>query len=101
MYKRQLLFGGVDAAVADVFADGAGKEKHVLLHNADVAAQRIQLDMLDILAVEENAAFADIIKARNQLAERGFAASGRAHQRQRLPGGDGKVDVVQDVRLVF
>lgn len=52
---RRLLYlgvGGVGAAVANILADGVGKQEHVLLHDADGPAQGALGNGADITAVD-------------------------------------------------
>lgn len=43
-----LFIGGVQPPIPDIVKDGARKEKHVLLDDADLAAQRLQGDVPDV-----------------------------------------------------
>ena len=88
-----LLVGGVDAPVADVFQNAAGKEEHVLLHDADVLPQRTHRHLPRVHAVDGDRPAALLIKPRQQVAERGLSAAARADQREGRPRGDIEVHV--------
>ena len=94
-----LLLGGVETPVEYVVADGGVEQVDVLLHDAHVAAQRLERDAVDLLAVDEQLARGDVVEVGDQVAQRGLAASRRAHQRKGLALGDVEADVVQHLVL--
>lgn len=49
-----LSVGGVEATVADVFANAAGEEERVLLHDADLAAQRVLGHMPCVVSIDQD-----------------------------------------------
>ena len=53
---QDLVFGRVQPAVGDVLPDRAGEQEDILLHDADLAAQRGQRHIADIDAVDRDAA---------------------------------------------
>ena len=74
---------------------------HVLLHHADMPAQRVQRVLAHVLAVEEDAPGRDLVKAGDEAAQRAFAAAGRPDQRHALAGGHVQVDVRKHVLVAF
>ena len=74
-----LLPGGPGLTVGDILVNAAGEEVHVLLHHAHIAAQAFQRHVSDILSVQQNLPFRGVIETRDQVAQRGLSASGRAH----------------------
>ena len=64
--------GGLKAAVGDVFGHRAVKQKHLLTHQADAAAQILQAQAADRQAIEQNLACLDLIEAQQQLNDRAF-----------------------------
>ena len=102
-------FGGLDhivhrrvrAAVADIIQNRTREEEDILLDDADAAAQIGQLDMADILPVERDRAGGNLVEARDQLAERRFAAAALADQRQHFAGLDVQIDVGENVALAL
>ena len=49
----------------DIAADGAGEEENVLQHLAEMAAQRGDLDMADVDAVDQDLSLLDVVVADN------------------------------------
>ena len=46
---------GIGPAEGDVVADGAGEERRLLQHDADLRAQRIERDVAHVVAVDRDA----------------------------------------------
>ncbi len=79
-----LLLRGVQLAVADVVGHAAGEEIDILLHHADVLAQRAELDIFDVLAVDQDATGGDFVEAWDERGKGGFARARWANQRDEL-----------------
>ena len=92
---------GVRPAIADVFQHRSGEQEHILLHDANRAAQVRQLEGADVLPVQQNRALAHLIEARDQLAQRGLAAARGADQRQHLARRDVQIHVFQHAAALF
>jgi predicted amidohydrolase len=80
------LVGGAEAAIGDVLADRAAEQEDVLLHDADLAAQRGERHVPDIDAVDGDRAGADLVEARQQRADGGLAGAGRTDEGDGLAG---------------
>ena len=89
------LVAGADAAVADVFHRVFGEDHCVLRHDADGAAQGMQIQILDVHAVEQDVAALRIVEAQHQLEQRGLAGAGRADDGDRFAGLDLERQAVQ------
>ena len=89
--------GGVWPSVADILHDSAGKEKDVLLYDADVPAKTLLSEIPDIISVHCYTAAGDVVEARDQVAHGCLTAAGFAHQRDCLAGCDAQIDVVEDL----
>ena len=72
----------------DVAADGAGEEEHVLQHLAKMAAQRGNLDLADVDAVNQNLTLLELIIAADERQNCAFAAAGGADKGHGLPRVD-------------
>ena len=72
---NDLLIGGIGPAVADVVGDGTGKEMGVLQHHAQRTAQGILLHVPHINAVVGDRAGADVVKAVDEVCDRGFSGA--------------------------
>jgi len=86
-------------AVGDVVAHRVVEEDGLLRDLGNIAAQRAQREVAQVVAVDENAAAGNVEEARNQVGESGLACAAGAYQRQHFAGAQLKIDVVQN--LVF
>ena len=75
-----LLIGRVQSPEADIFQNGIGKQKGVLQHQAEAAAQVCLADIADILAVNGDPAAVDLIKTGQQVDDGRLARAGRTDQ---------------------
>ncbi len=91
--RNHLLIGRLGAAVADVVHHRVAKEESVLQHHADLPAQRPQLYITHIHAVDGHAALRHVIEARQQVDHGRLACTRGADNRNRLPGLRHKVHV--------
>nr|GFA28922.1 hypothetical protein [Tanacetum cinerariifolium] len=66
--------------------DGAGKQKHVLQHHANLAAQLAEVVLAQVLAIDQDAAFLDVVEAAQQVDNAGFARAGGPHEGDGLAG---------------
>ena len=73
-------------AQADVRFERAGKEKRVLQHDSELAAEILDVELADIGAVEQNLAALDIVEAEQELNRSGFAGAGVADDGDGLAG---------------
>ena len=71
----------------------------LLRHHAELATQRVQSDVAEIVSVQQHASGGGVVEARDQLGRRRLARAGLAYERDRLTGGDAEVIVAQN-RLV-
>ena len=79
-----LVVGRVQPAVEDVLLDAAVEQEHVLLHDADAAAQRFERHVVYVRAVDENPPARRLVEGGDEVADGGLAAARGADQRQRL-----------------
>ena len=77
-------------AERDVRSDSVGEQKTFLIHDADLAAECVQIQVAQILSVRKNAAVARIVKARDQTQQRAFARAGHAENADDLAGFGGR-----------
>ena len=76
----------LDAPDRDVLGGGQVIAHEVLEDHADARAQRGEVVLAQVAAVEQDAAFVGVVQAREQLHERGLARAVLADQRQHLAG---------------
>ena len=81
---------------ADVFGDGAGEEERVLQHDAEVLAQRGELVLAHVDAIDEHLAALHIVEAHHERDDGGLAGAGVADDGGGLVGLDGEGDAAQD-----
>ena len=89
--------GGVFAAVADVFADGAVEDVHLLLHDADRLPQRAQRKRADVRPVDQHPAAAGVVKPRDQRDDGRLTDAGAPGKGDGLPAADAKRNILQHV----
>src|SRR5690606_35256812 len=87
---------GVAPAVGDVFGDRAIEEKGILLDDPKQAAVALDVDVLEISAIEVNIAAGGVEKPGDQVAQGRLARPARADKGDRLAGRDIKIDVLED-----
>ena len=99
---HHFFIGNILFLQKDVAADGAGEEEHILEHLTEMAAQRRDLDLLNINAVNQDLALLDIIVAANEGENGGLAGAGGANEGHGLPGFHFEGNALQHplVRLV-
>jgi hypothetical protein len=91
----------VRLAVGDVVAHRVVEEDGLLRHLGNLAAQRAERQVAQVVAVDENAARSHVEEARNQVDQRGLARAAGAHQRQHFAGAHLQIDVVQNLVLAL
>jgi hypothetical protein len=65
-------------------------------HDGEVAAQRVQVLLAQVDAVDKNLAGGHVVEAHHQAGERGFARAGVAHDGYGLAGLDGEGDIFEN-----
>ncbi len=65
-----LLLAGVGAAVGDVRADGVGEEERIFRDQSDGGPQRVQGQLADVVAADQDGAVGDVVEARQEQGER-------------------------------
>src|SRR5260370_9862559 len=88
----------VDAgrAEADVRFDRAGEKEGILEHDAELAAQVLQIDQANVLAVEEDLSALHVVKAQQQGNQSSFPCAGVTADGDGLPGSDTERDIAQN-----
>ena len=93
--RDDLLAGGVRPPVGDVVVDRGAEQERVVGDDADLAAQRVELDLAHVDAVDQHLAAGDVVVAAEQGDERRLARAGGARQRDGRAAVDREVDVAQ------
>ena len=70
----------------NVAADVSREQEHILKHLAEMTAQRGNLDVSDVDAVNQDLALLDIVIPANQVQNGGFSGTGRTHKGHGLFG---------------
>ena len=94
---NDFFVGGQGRAVGDVIAHAATEEDGLLHHHADAGAQSGRIPFAHIHAIYFHRTAADIVETRNQVDQSALAGTGRAQQRDLLPGIGAEANAVQDV----
>ena len=77
------------------------KQERILQHDAELAAQVVQIYFANVDAVEQNLAALNVVEAQQQLNDRGLAGAGVADDGERLAGFDAEGNVAQDPIFVL
>ena len=85
------------AAKFQVGINGAAEQHTFLRHVAQLVVQLRLAHIAHIDAVDRHTAFADVVKTRDEVEQRRFAAACGADDGRRLPGFGGKADMLQRV----
>src|SRR5712691_8789350 len=91
----ELLVGGGLVAEAEVARHRAAEEVCALGHQPEPAPELLQRLLPDIDAIDQQAALADVKKARNEAEEGRLAGTSAADDGCRLPGAELEGEVVQ------
>src|SRR4029079_15698997 len=95
----ELRLARVRLRIQQVLADRRMEEVGLLRHDADNLAERRELDLPDIDAVDLDGACVTVVEARDQVGRGGLARAGRADERDQLAGLPLEVDVLERERL--
>src|SRR5262249_56178689 len=87
--------GGPGRGEADVWVHRAAKEKRFLEHHADLRAQVILRDLLDVHAVYSDLALLRLVEAADQVDRSALASAALAHEADHLARRDGEADILQ------
>src|ERR1700730_16468083 len=87
------LASGAACSIAAMLAPGllgerTVKQDRILLHNRNLAAQRVLRRFRDILAVDQDSPTGNIVEPLHTLDEGGLAGAGAADQADALAGAD-------------
>ena len=85
-----LIGAGIGTTKAHVLGDAGGKDHRVLRHQCNRAAHILRGALLDVDAVEQDAARLRIVKTQQQGKQGGFAGPGRTDQRHTFARLNGK-----------
>ena len=72
-----------------------GEEERVLEHHADVAAQRVEVHVAHVGAVDRDPPGVHVVEARQHQRDGRLARARAADERDRLAGRDGEIEVAQ------
>jgi hypothetical protein len=83
-------------AEADVLGHRAGEQERILQHHREVLAQRGQILIAQVHAVQQNLARRHVVEAHHQAGQRGLARARVAHNGHRLSRLNGEAHVLQN-----
>src|SRR5579885_192745 len=70
-----LFIGDPWCAHADIAGNGSGEEEGILQDHTEIGAQVMQPQLPDVNTFQQNLAVQDVVKAQQQVGERGFACA--------------------------
>ena len=82
------LHSSARPAIGDVLRERAVKQDRLLLHDRDLAAQRLLRRQRDVLPVDQDAAARHVVEPLHQLDESGLAGAGAADEADPFTGTD-------------
>ncbi len=89
------IMEGLSVADSEVLADQKLIANEVLKNHADARSQSLFVPLLQVAAVQQNAALIRLVKTRQQLDQRGFPRAVLAHQGHAAPRRQVQIDVFQ------
>ena len=95
------LVTGPELTIGDILANGAAEQEHILLHDADLAAQGRLRHVPDVDAIDRDRAAVELVEARQERAERGLAGAGGTNDSHGLAGLDGQAHPVEHLAAVL
>ena len=96
---HNLLTGRFRIGESNVLAHRSAEQERVLGNDSDLSAQRIELNLGDVVAIDQNPAFTRLIKPRQQLHQGALAAAALANDSNERSGLDLQVDVLEHLWL--
>ena len=97
--RARLLLGQAQIAENDVAFHRVGKKENVLGSGADIPAKLLEFPHPYVAAVHQDLAGVHVIKAGEQMNQRGFPRTRRPHNGEALPGFHSKADMIENPDL--
>ena len=97
--RFNLLIGGIQTAIPEVFPDRSGKQVGRLQHISNAAVQPQHTALPVVLSINENSAACGLKKAAGQIYQCGFSRAGFAHNGDGGSGGNVKIEVAEHLFL--
>lgn len=72
-HRFDFFVGRIQSSKPDIVANRAGENKRILKDDADLAAQRFQLHVADIHAVDRDFPAGNVVEPAEQVDDRAFA----------------------------
>ncbi len=88
-----LVIGGIGTGEGDVVAEGPGEEERLLRHDPELPAERVDLDVFDVVPVDQDPTLGRVVEAGDQLGHCRLPGACLADERHGLAGGDPQVHV--------
>ena len=89
--------GRTRSTIRNVVANAVVEQHRILRHDAKARAHAVLFHVAEILAVDRDAAFLDIVETKQQSRQRRFARAARSHDSNRVPGRHFEAHVKQDL----
>ena len=85
--RDHLLLGGVGPPIAEVVRDRAREKERLTEDDAQLVAERLELQLADIVSVDKDPALVGIVETNHQAGEGRLAGTGLADDRDAYPAG--------------
>ncbi len=89
------VFGDIFTTQTNIPLDRSAKQKDFLQHDRKVLAQRFEIPVTQVNAVEQNPAALDVVETHQQIRDRSLAGTGVTDERDRLSGFDRERHIFQ------
>ncbi|MMZ60971.1 hypothetical protein D1872_230960 [compost metagenome] len=97
---HRVLLRQIGIAEGDVSVDRVGEQENILRRHADVAAQLVEFQLAYVRTVDQDTAFGDVVETRDQVDERRFARSRRAHDGNGFTRFNCKAHIIQNLHVI-
>ena len=87
------------ARISDVVGDRIVKQMHVLRNQRNLVTQRLQGVLPQVVTVQENFTFVDVVETGDEAGNGGFTGARTAYQRHRFTRRNRQVDIAQSGRI--
>ena len=91
----QFRLGGIQPGIEKIGTDGIVKQIGLLGDHADLATDKIQRQIAQVIAIQQHTAMGGVIQARNQIGDGGLTCPAGTDQCGQLARFSHKIDVFQ------
>ena len=98
--EEHLRIGCIRSAIDQIITHRAMQQRGVLRDHTDLLAQAVLRDVMDVLSIQQDFSFVQVVKTQQQIDDGAFTRAGASDQADFFTRCDGKVQMLQQ-RFVF